>query len=326
MNKFAAGACLALGMMGLASPALAAGGVDLSTYQRIGAYNLPLGHGNNLLADEASAVSYNWDTKTLFVVGDGGTSITQVSLTGVLIDSMVLAADPAKPQGTYFYDPEGLAYMGNGQFVLGEERYRQMNLLTYTAGTTHGALGTQTVKPGTTIGNIGIEGFSRDPLTGGFIVAKEQDPIGLFQTTINFAAGTASNGSPTTVNSVNLFNPALLGVLDIADVFALSNQSNLASHADFSHLLVLSEASGRILEIDRSGNIYGSLNVGTAGQLEGLTMDDQGRLYVVGELAGTNGRSALWVYAPVPEPQTWALLLGGLALLGATVRQRSKQR
>ena len=144
---------LVLGTLG--SAAATAGSVDLPKYQRSGAYDLPIGSGANLLADEASAVTYNWDTKTLFVVGDGGTSITQLSLTGALIDSMTLAADASKPQGTYFYDPEGLAYVGNGQFVLGEERTRQLHLLTYTAGTTHGAAGTQTVKLGTTIGNIG---------------------------------------------------------------------------------------------------------------------------------------------------------------------------
>lgn len=322
MNKFTAAAAMSLAMAVSSSPAMAAGSVDLSKYVRIGSYDLPVGSGANLLADEASAVSYNWDTKTLFVAGDGGTSITQVSLTGQLIDSMALAADPGKPQGTYFYDPEGLAYMGGGQFVLGEERYRQLNLLTYTAGTTHGAQGTQTVKLGTTIGNIGIEGFSRDPFSGGFIVAKEQSPIGLFQTAIDFAAGTASNGSPSTVNSVNLFNPALLGLADIADVFSLSNLPLLSGSADYSHLLVLSEASGRILEIDRAGTIFSSLSVGTAGQHEGLTMDDQGRLYVVGELSGSTGGSGLWVYAPVPEPQAWALLAGGLALLGALARRR----
>ena len=97
----------------------------------------------------------------------------------------------------------------------------------------------------------------------------------------------------------------------------------LSSTPDYSHLLVLSEESGRIVEIDRSGTVFSSLTVGTAGQFEGLTMDDQGRLYVVGELAGTNGHSALWVYAPVPEPQAWALLVGGLALLGWATRQRA---
>ena len=115
-------ATLALVLGTLATAAVAAGSVDLSKYQRIGAYDLPIGSGSgaNLLADEASAVTYNRDTKTLFVVGDGGTAITQVSLKGALIDSMTLAADASKPQGTYFYDPEGLAYAGNGQFVLGD--------------------------------------------------------------------------------------------------------------------------------------------------------------------------------------------------------------
>ena len=311
---------MALLLAGLAADA---GAVDLSRYQRIGSFDLPIGSGSNLLADEASAVTYNWDTKTLFVVGDGGTAITQVSLSGQLIDSMALAADPTKPQGTHFDDPEGLAYVGNGQFVLGEERSRQLNLLTYTAGTTHGAAGTLTVKLGTTIGNIGIEGFTRDPLSGGFIVAKEKTPQGLFQTRIDFAAGTASNGSASTVNAVNLFDPALLGLADIADVYALSNLRALAGTAEASHLLVLSEESGRIVETDRAGHIFSSLDLGTAAQIEGLTMDDQGRLYVVGELAGSTGRSGLWVYAaPVPEPQTWALMGAGLALLAAAARRR----
>src|ERR1700756_2300087 len=70
--------------------------VDLSTYVRVGRYNLPeptrtVPPANSLLAQEASGVTYNWDTNTLFVVGDGGTSVVQVDKTGHLIDSMTLA-------------------------------------------------------------------------------------------------------------------------------------------------------------------------------------------------------------------------------------------
>lgn len=88
---------------------------------------------NNLLAQEASAVTYNWDTNTLFVVGDGGTSVTQVTKTGQLIDSMTLAPGTS-PQGTDFYNLEGVTYIGGGRFVLVEERDRQASLLTYRSG------------------------------------------------------------------------------------------------------------------------------------------------------------------------------------------------
>jgi len=86
--------------------------VDLSKYVRVGRFDLPeptrtTPPANSLLAKEASAVTYNWDTDTLFVVGDGGTSVVQVSKTGVLINSMTLALGTS-PQGTDFYDTEGL--------------------------------------------------------------------------------------------------------------------------------------------------------------------------------------------------------------------------
>src|ERR1041384_2558029 len=112
--------------------------VDLSTYIRVGRFDLPeprrTAHpANSLLAQEASGVTYNWDTNTLFVVGDGGTSVVEVSKTGALLSSMTLAPG-ASPQGTEFYDTEGIAYTGGGKFVIIEERDRQASLFTYVAG------------------------------------------------------------------------------------------------------------------------------------------------------------------------------------------------
>jgi uncharacterized protein YjiK len=274
--------------------------VDLSNYTLTGRYSLPVGTGANLLAEEASGVTYNKDTGTLFVVGDGGTSVTQVTKMGVLIDSMTLAADPAKVaccQGTYFYDPEGLAYIGNNKFVLVEERFRQLNEFTYAPNTTLGAAGVRTVKLGTTIGNIGTEGISLDPMTGGYLVVKESGPVGVFQTTADFAAGSASNGSSSTENSVNLFDPSKTGLSAVNDVFSLSNI--LPSTAgDYSHMLILSASAGKIVKMDRSGNLLGTLVVGSAAQNEGLTMDTDGNIYVVSEIGGGAGRPELLVYSP----------------------------
>src|SRR5262245_13949594 len=268
--------------------------VDLYTYVRVARFSLPeptrtTPPANSLPAQEASAVTYNWDTDTLFVVGDGGTSVVQLSKTGVLINSMTLAPG-LSPQNTEFYDTEGITYVGSGKFVLVEERYRQANLFTYVAGGTLRRTDVQTVKLGTTIGNIGLEGLSYDPMTSGFIFVKEKDPQSIFQTGIDFAAGTATNGAPTATSSTNLFDPALANLSDFSDVFALSNLPFLSGRPDFSHLLVISQESGQITNIDRSGLVSSRLTiVADAGSplsvpdmtMEGVTMDRDGFLYVV---------------------------------------------
>ena len=287
--------------------------VDLSQYQLVGRYNLPeptrsQAPANNLLAQEASAVTYNWDTDSLFVLGDGGTAIVQVSkLDGSLIDTMTLAQGNS-PQNTDFYDPEGLAYIGNGQFVMVEERYRQAVRFSYAPNTTLARANAKTVKLGTTIGNIGLEGIGYDPATGGYVLVKEISPEGIFQTSIDFDAGTASNGSPTTVNSANLFDPANASLSDFADIFALSNLPSLAGTAYYETLLILSQEQSKIVAIGRNGSVSSSLQLqGAAGvtlglpdqQTEGLTMDRDGKLYIVSENGGGDiDHPQLWIYAP----------------------------
>src|SRR5262245_55082261 len=290
--------------------------VDLSTYVRTGRFDLPeptrtAAPANSLLAQEASGVTYDWDTDTLFVVGDGGTSVVQVSKTGQLIDSMTLAPG-GSPQGTEFFDTEGITYVGGGKFVMVEERYRQADLFTYTAGSVLHRSDVQTVKLGTDVGNIGLEGVSYDPQTGGFIFVKEKDPQSIFQTGIDFAAGTATNGSATATSSTDLFNPALANMEDFSDVFALSNLPSLSGFTDSSHLLILSQESGQIINIDRSGNVASTLTIvsdpdnplSVAGQThEGVTMDRDGNLYVVSENGGGDANHPqLWVYAHSDAP------------------------
>src|SRR6185312_14689659 len=277
----------------------------------------------SLLAQEASAVTYDWDTDTLFVVGDGGTSVVQVSKTGALIGSMTLAPG-GSPQGTEFYDTEGVSYVGGGKFVLNEERYRQVNLFTYAPGTTLHRADVKTVKLGTTIGNIGLEGVTWDPKTGHYIFVKEKDPRSIFETAIDFAAGTASNGSPTTDESVDLFDPSLVSTLDFSDVFALSNLPSLAGDPAYDQLLIISQESGKIVQVDRSGNVKHTLTIVADPTdtlsvpdmtMEGVTMDRSGKLYVVNEDGGGDANHPqLWVYAPSTAAN---LAPTGVSLTGA---------
>ena len=288
--------------------------IDLSRYVRVGRYDLPeptrtTAPSGNLLGQESSGVAYNWDTDTLFVVGDGGTSVTEVSKTGALVSTMTLSGN-----GDDFLDTEGITYIGGGQFVMTEERLRQAVKFTYVAGGTLTPAAVQRVKLGTTIGNVGLEGLSYDPQTSGFLFAKEADPQGLFQTTIDFVAGTASNGSGTTVNSTNLFSPALASLDDMSDVYAFSNLPAMTGQAQVGNLLILSQESGLIRHVDRSGSILSTLTlVSDAGNPltiqnqthEGVTMDREGRIYVVSENGGGDiDHPQLWVYAPASVTNT----------------------
>ncbi len=309
-------------LLALASAAASAQ-INLASYTRVGVYNLPSATtGANLLANEASAVTYNWDTDTLFVVGDGGTAIVEVSKTGQLIGSMALSGFIDQNVG----DPEGITYAGNGQFVLSLERIRQAAQITYVAGGT----ATLAITPKITLGppgagNNGNEGIAYDPLTGGYIVVKQQSPQQVFQTALDFAALTSSNGNGG-AEPTGLFSTAGFNAVTLSDIATLSTLPAALSGADAANLLVLSLSTGRLYESDRSGNLLGELLVGTVAQgHEGVTIDFAGNIYIVNENGG--GSSAvpqLWVYAaPVPEVSSGLMLAGGLGLL-AWLRRRSR--
>jgi len=278
--------------------------MNLNNFIRVGRYDLPLPEAasTNELALEVSALTFNWDTETLFLLGDEGTSIVQVSKTGVLIDTMAITPGLVA-------DPEGLTYIGNGQFVLVEERTRTAIAFNYDGGgTLEESEFIGEVVLGTTIGNVGLEGLSFDPFSGanGFVLVKEKDPQGVFQSELDFATDTASNGSAATVNSVNLFDPAILSVTDIADVFALSLLPTTDGTDEEDNILLLSQESGVILEVNRAdgaivsqlvltGDADNPLAVVDQGH-EGLTMDRDGFLYVVSEQGGGANSPQLWVY------------------------------
>ena len=309
-----AAALLALAPAGARAATLT--GVDLSRYVRVGRYDLPEptrtpAPPGSLLAQEASSVTYDWDTGTLFVVGDGGTSVVQVDKTGRLIDSMTLAPG-SSPQGTEFYDTEGIAYVGGGQFVITEERYRQLARFTYVAE--HDA------DP-----RAGADGQARDD-------DRQHRPRGRHQRPARPAASSWSRrpsprGSsrpsstspparpptarprPTSRSTSSTRRSA--GLNDFSDVFALANVRTL-SGPDARHLLIISQESGKVVNIDRTGHVSSALVIrsdpgnplSVAEQTdEGVTLDDDGNLYVANEEGGGDvNHPQLWVYAPSTAP------------------------
>lgn len=276
------GLSIALALAGFGAQAASLG---LSSYHLTGTYALSAG-----TASEASAVTWNADSNHLFVLGDEGDALVEVTLQGTQVSAMTL---------TGFDDTEGLTYIGGGKFVVTEERLQDAYLLSYTAGGTVARSSLPSASLGPTVGNVGIEGISYDASNGSFVAVKEKTPQGVYSVSVNFAAASASVS--------DLFIPSL-GLADLSDVQVLSN----------GNLLVLSQESARLLEVSRSGQVLGSIDLSSmADNIEGVTIDDKGTIYLVGE------NPELYVLsAPVPEAQTWAMLVAGLGALAGVRRKR----
>ena len=309
----------ALVALALTAPANAAM-LDLSTYS----VSLKVGLG----FEEASAVAYNWDRNTLIVVGDEGT-ISEFSTVGARLTNDVISG---------YRDTEGLTYIGGGQYVIADERTEELlRIGIVSTETLPGGVIRNTYTPKSqapsysltnfvNVGNSGLEGVSFDPVSGDFFAIKQENPEVVYRARITF-------GSPTTGTQSELFNPALLGLSTLSDIQVLSTITGAQAAGYGDNLLILSATAERLIEVTRAGQVVSSFNLAGLGlsTIEGVTVDRAGNIYLVSELGGgaaSGGDSGLLVLkratAAVPEPATWAMLIGGFGLAGTALRRRPR--
>ncbi|HEY4373637.1 MAG TPA: SdiA-regulated domain-containing protein [Burkholderiales bacterium] len=323
---------IALAAFGAASAQAA--GVDLGNYQVTGNYKLDSlfgTSGRGVSGLEASGVTYDWDTGTLFYVGDEGTGAVEISTTGQTLSTMRFSW-PAGVKG----DAEGITYLGNGQFATVDERAQNIYQFTYAGNT---GFNTPNVTSGVNlanvpwtnigpnVGNSGLEGLSYDRRDGSFVTIKQEDPENVRAGHLSFATGATGGNSSMTP----LFDPSLLGLSTLSDVQTLSGVTALAGTPQADDLLILSLGSKKLVMASRTGQVLSSFDLSTVdpdNAIEGVTIGADGTIYLVGEGSGSDPHSVLVVLgstAPIPEPETYALMLAGLAVLGFAARRRKQQ-
>ncbi|MDR1611579.1 MAG: SdiA-regulated domain-containing protein [Planctomycetota bacterium] len=218
-----------------------------------------------------SGLTWNGDTKTLFAVVNRPARIVELSTGGETLRMIDLFG---------FDDPEALEYIGDGRFIVADERVQRLVSVDIGPETREiRAEGLQRLAIGQGAGgNKGLEGLAWDPVNGKLYVAKERAPVRIYEIT----------GFPHDPNMT--LDIEVTGNRTRDDRLFVSDISGLYFNRQYRHLLALSHESRLVIEVDESGCPISSLSLaGGQGlsqsipQAEGIAMDDRNNLYVVSE-------------------------------------------
>ncbi|AVE06020.1 DNA-binding protein [Pseudomonas palleroniana] len=215
--------------------------------------------------DEASDVSYNPQTKTLFSVMGKNAFLVELSLQGDVLRKMPLNG---------WSNPEGVTVMENGLMAVVDERDHSLTVVKVDAVTT------QLNKADFTSYDLGpskdqnkaFEGVTWDKRNQQIVLGEERPPA-LFTW--------KSDGNTLTGDKQKLASTEL----------DMRNLSALAIDPRTGHMLVLSADSHLLLELDEKGKqvsfmtLLGGFNglKHTIPRAEGVTMDEDGTVYIVSE-------------------------------------------
>jgi len=220
------------------------------------------------IADDLSGLTYNELTGTLFGVSNGITQIFEIDTDGNHLRTIALNG---------FEDTEGLVWIGGNEYFVLEERRGRAVKITVTENTeTLAYPDTYIQLDGSWGNNLGIEGVAYEVATNSLLIVKEKLPSMLFR--VEIPEEFPATITPTTPFDININN------------FGCSDFSGLHMH---QKLLILSHEGRAVIQTDLTGNEISRIDLSDDGangtlqsglwQAEGITVDNQGNIYVVSE-------------------------------------------
>jgi len=216
--------------------------------------------------DEASDLSYNPQSKTLFSVMGKNPFLVELSLQGDVLRKMPLVG---------WSNPEGLTVMENGLMAIVDERQHMLSIVKVDADTRELNIADF---PKYDLGpskdqNKAFEAITWDPRNQQLLLGEERPPA-LFSW--------KSDGSQALKGDKQKL---------ASDELDIRNLSALEIDPRTGHTLLLSADSHLLLELDEKGGqvsfmtLLGGFNglKDTIPRAEGVTMDEAGTLYIVSE-------------------------------------------
>lgn len=223
-----------------------------------------------------SGITYDYDNhRLLAVTNKGPMQLLALDMNGDILERYPLIG---------FEDTEGVAYLGNGRVALCDEQLQQLDIIKMPGQARpiqveEAEYIALVINP--SLHNKGFEGVTYDPAKDRLFAIKERDPRQLFEV----------SGILRSIDQHRL----QIKVVDRLDWITESVATRDLSDGHYDqrtgHLLLLSDQSRSITELDGNGrfvsirsltNAFSDLR-NSAPQPEGLTMDQDGNLYVVSE-------------------------------------------
>jgi len=225
------------------------------------------------LDDDISALTYDPDRKTLFTVTNARSELVELSLEGRILRRIPL---------TGFGDPEAVEYVGPNSYVITDERQQRLIRVRLEDDTMFLDAGdAEQLSLGIGLnGNKGFEGLAYDSAGKRLFVAKERDPMLIYEV---HGFPHDNPAKPYAVHVVqDRKRDSRLFVRDL---------SSLQFDERSGHLLALSDESRLVLELDVEGRPLSTLSLrkgfhglqATVPQAEGIAMDEAGTIYLVSE-------------------------------------------
>lgn len=225
------------------------------------------------LEDDVSALTYDPLRKSLFTVTNKQAELVELSLDGRILRRIPLIG---------FGDAEAVEFIGPDTYVITDERQQRL-IKVHVDDSTQvlDAAHAEQLTLGINLsGNKGFEGLAYDSLGKRLFVAKERDPMLIYEVR---GFPQSNPQQPYATHVVN--NPRRDSRLFVRDL------SSLQYDERSGHLLALSDESKLLIELDVEGRPISTLSLkkGRHGlkksvpQAEGVAMDDEGTVYVVSE-------------------------------------------
>jgi uncharacterized protein YjiK len=225
------------------------------------------------LDDDVSALTFDPVRKSLFTVTNKNAELIELSLEGKILRRVALIG---------FGDPEAVEFISADTYVITDEREQRLIKIHLQKDTTFlDAADAEQMTLGVHMsGNKGFEGLAYDSVGKRLFVAKERDPMLIYE------VQGFPHYNPEKFYAVHVVNnPKRDAGMFVRDL------SSLQYDERSGHLLALSDESRLILELDVDGRPLTTLSLSkgrqglqkTVPQAEGIAMDDDGTLYLVSE-------------------------------------------